>query len=134
MDSMRTDPHRYSKLIYYNRSSSAGNIDQHYIGYYHYIHGQQPYPSFDYFFEEYNSTLLEDAEKLYNKSVKEWTEQIMTEYSSKYGSSQLFKPEREQRQQFRHKPSNRLLLPIAISDNQAIHVRGVERIFVKTEF
>jgi hypothetical protein len=56
-------------LIYYNGSSSARNIDKHYTGYY-YIHGQQPYPSYDCFFEEYNSTLLEEAEKLYNKSVK----------------------------------------------------------------
>jgi hypothetical protein len=42
------------------------------------------------------------------------------------------RPGRKQ-QQFRYKPFNKLL-PIAISDNQAIHVRGVERIFVKTEF
>jgi hypothetical protein len=131
MESMRTDPQKYSHLICYNRSSSAGNIDQHYTEYY--IHGQQPYPSYDYFFEEYSSTLLEDAEKLYNKSVKEWTEQIMTEYSSKYGSSQLFKPDREQ-QQFHYKPSNGLLLPTAISNNQAYPCKRVERIFVKTEF
>src|SRR5215207_5877895 len=66
MESMRTDPQRYSKLIYYNRSSSARNIDRNYTGYY--VDGQQqPYPSFDYFFEEYKSTLLADAEKLYNK-------------------------------------------------------------------
>ena len=71
-ESMRTDPQRYSNLIYYNGSSSARNIDQHYTGYYYYIHGQQTYPSYDYFFEEYKSTLLEDAEKLYNKSAKEW--------------------------------------------------------------
>src|SRR5215207_1910314 len=117
MESMRTDPQRYSNLIYYNRSSSARNIDQPYTGYY-YIHGQQLYPSFDYFFEEYKSTLLEDAEKLYNKSAKEWTEQILTEYSIKNGSSQLFKPDKE-RQQFHHRPFNRLSLPTAISNNQA---------------
>ena len=81
-----------------------------------------------------NLALLEDTEKLYTKSVKELTEQIMTEYSSKYGSSQLFKPEREQRQQFRHKPSNRLLLPTAISNNQAYPCKRVKYIFVKTEF
>jgi hypothetical protein len=39
----------------------------------------------DYFFEKYKATLLEDAEKLFNKSAKEWTEQIMTEYSIKIG-------------------------------------------------
>jgi hypothetical protein len=109
-------------LIYYNGSSSARNIDKHYTGYY-YIHGQQPYPSYDCFFEEYNSTLLEEAEKLYTKSVKELTEQIITEYSIKNSSSQLFKPDREQ-QQFHHNPFN----------NQAYPFKRVKRIFVKTEF
>jgi hypothetical protein len=108
-------------LIYYNRSSSARNIDQHYNGYY--ISRQQPYPSYDYFFEEYKSTLLEEAEKLYTKSVKELTEQIITEYSIKNSSSQLFKPDREQ-QQFHHNPFN----------NQAYPFKRVKRIFVKTEF
>jgi hypothetical protein len=77
--------------------------------------------------------LLKDAEKLYNKLVKERTKQIITEYLTKNSSSQLFKPDKEQ-QQFRYKPFNKLSLPIAISDNQAIHVRGVEHMFVKTEF
>jgi hypothetical protein len=42
---MRTDPQGYCNLIHYNRSSSAGNIDQHNAG--QYIHGQQPYLSYD---------------------------------------------------------------------------------------
>jgi len=109
MKSMRTDPQKYSKLIYYNGNSSA-------------------------VFEEYKSTLLEEAEKLYTKSVKELTEQIITEYSSKYGSSQLYKPERKQSQQFYSKPSNRLLLPTAIPNNQAYPFKRVKHIFVKTEF
>jgi hypothetical protein len=67
--------------------------------------------------------------------VKELTEQIITEYSIKNSSSsQLFRPGKEQRQQFRYMPFNKLSLPIAISNNQAIHVRGVEHMFVKTEF
>lgn len=131
MESMRTDPQRYSNLIHYNRSSSAGNIDQHNAG--HYIHGQQPYLSYDYFFEQYKATLLEDAEKLYNKSAKEWTERIMTEYSIKNSSSQFFRPDME-RQQLHHKPSNRLSLPTAISNNQTYSCKREERIFVKTEF
>jgi hypothetical protein len=45
IESMRTDPQRYCNLIHYNRSSSAGNIDQHNAG--QYIHGQQPYLSYD---------------------------------------------------------------------------------------
>jgi hypothetical protein len=39
IESMRTDPQGYCNLIHYNRSSSAGNIDQHNAG--QYIHGQQ---------------------------------------------------------------------------------------------
>jgi hypothetical protein len=45
IESMRTDPQGYCNLIHYNRSSSAGNIDQHNAG--QYIHGQQPYLSYD---------------------------------------------------------------------------------------
>lgn len=83
--------------------------------------------------EEYNSTLLEDAEKLYNKSVKEWTEQIITRYSIGNISSQLSKPNRK-RQQLHYKPFNGLLLPVAISNNQSYPFKRVKRIFVKTEF
>src|SRR5215216_5028777 len=135
MESMIADPQRYSKLIYYGGSSSARNIGEHYTGYY--IHGQQPYSSFDNFYEEYNSTLLEDAEKLYNKLTKECTEQIITEYSinSSFSHDKLFRPEKERhQQQFCYKPSNKLSLPIAISDNQAYPFKRVKRIFVKTEF
>jgi hypothetical protein len=137
MESMIADPQKYSKLIYYSRSSSASNIDHHSTGYYYHIHGQQSYSSFDNFFEEYNSTLLEDAEKLYNKSTKECTEQIITEYSinSSFSHDKLFRPEKERhQQQFCYKPSNKLSLPIAISDNQAYPFKRVKRIFVKTEF
>ena len=132
MESMRKDPQKYSKLIYYNRSSSTGNIDWQYTGY-NYTHGQQPYASFDNFYEEYESTLLEDAEKVYNKSVKGWTEQIINEYSIKNTSSELFKPDRE-RQQFHYESFNRLPILTAIRNIQTCSDKRVERIFVKTEF
>ena len=90
MESMRADPQKYRDLINYNRNSSAGNIAWQYT---RYNHGQQPFASFDNFYEEYESTLLKDAEKLYNKLVKEWTEQIITK-SIKNSSSQLFMPEK----------------------------------------
>jgi hypothetical protein len=79
---------------------------------------------------------LEDAEKLYTKSVKELTEQIITEYSIKNGSThnKLLRPDEERQQQFCYKPSNELPLPISRSNNQAFHVRGMNRIFVRTEF
>jgi hypothetical protein len=129
--SMRTDPQKYSSLIYYNRSLSAGNIDQPYTGYYYYYtHGQkQPYPSYDYFFEEYNSTLLEEAEKLYNKSVREWTEQIITEYSTKNSSSQLSVCDNKEQLQ------PKLIRNIPFSkNNQGSKYRIEKHIFVKTEF
>jgi hypothetical protein len=83
MESMRSDPHRYSKLIYYKGVSPArNNIDWQHIGYTHF-YGQQSYPSFHDFYEEYESTLLENAQKLYNKSSKEWTEQIIKDIQLK---------------------------------------------------
>ena len=93
LQTMRANPQKHANLIYYNRNSLARNIDWQYPRY-NYVHGQQPYASFDNFYEEYESTLLKDAEKLYNKLVKEWTAQIITEYSMKNGSSQLFMPEK----------------------------------------
>jgi hypothetical protein len=132
MESMRTDPHRYSRLIYYNVSSSARNkIAWLYTGYNH-APRQQPYSSFDSFYEEYKTTLLKDAEKLYNKLVKEWTEQIITEYSMKNSPSQLFISERR-RKEFYHKPPISRSSPILLSNNQAYPFKRVERIFVKTE-
>ena len=130
MESMRRDPQKYNKSIYCNGSLSSGGIDQYSTD----IYGRQLYPSYDNLFEKYNPTLLEEAEKLYNKSVKELTEQIITEYSIKNSSSQLFRPDRKQRQQFCYMPFNRLFLPIAISNNQAYSFKRVEHMFVKTEF
>jgi hypothetical protein len=69
---MRKDPQKYINLIYYNQNSS-----------------QQPYSSYDYFCEVYKSTLLNDAEKLYNKLIKKLTEQMIKEYSAKYSSIKL---------------------------------------------
>ena len=131
MESMRADPQKYIDLINYNGSSSAGNTAWQYT---RYNHGQQPFASFDNFYEEYESTLLKDAEKLYNKLVKEWTEQIITEYSMKNGSSQLFMPEKGRQQQLFQKASNNLSLPLARSNNQNYPMKIMKRIFVRTEF
>jgi hypothetical protein len=57
----------------------------------------------------------------------------MTEYSIKNSSSQFFRSDME-RQQLHHKPSNRLSLPTAISNNQTYSCKREERVFVKTEF
>jgi hypothetical protein len=133
LQTMRADPQKYTNFIYYNRSSLARKFDWQYPGY-NYVHGQQPYASFDNFYEEYKTTLLKDAEKLYNKLVKEWTERIITEYSTKNGSSQLFMPEKGRRQQLFQKASNNLSLPLARSNNQNYPMKIMKRIFVRTEF
>jgi hypothetical protein len=131
MESMRADPQKYRDLINYNRNSSAGNIAWQYT---RYNHGQQPFASFDNFYEEYESTLLKDAEKLYNKLVKEWTEQIITEYSMKNGSSQLYIPEKRRQQQLFQKASNNLSVPLVRSNNQNYPMKIMKRIFVRTGF
>ena len=120
-------------MINHNRSSSAGNIAWQYTKYNH-IHGKQPFASFDNFYEEYKTTLLKEAEKLYNKLVKEWTEQIITEYSMKNGSSQLCMPEKGRQQQLFQKPSSNLSLPLASSNNQDYPMKIIKRIFVRTGF
>ena len=131
MESMKTDPQKYIDLIKYNGSSSALNTALQYT---RYNHVQQPFASFDNFYEEYKTTLLKDAEKLYNKLVKDWTEQIITECSTKNGSSQLFMPEKGRQQQLFQKRSNNLSLPLARSNNQNYPMKITKRIFVRTEF
>jgi hypothetical protein len=131
MQSMRTDPQKYTDLINYNGSSSAVNTAWQYT---RYNHGQQPFASFDKFYEEYESTLLKDAEMLYSKLVREWSEQNITEYPIKNGSSQLFMPEKGRQQQLFQKPSNNLSLPLAGSNNQNYPMKIMKRIFVRAEF
>jgi ribosome assembly protein YihI (activator of Der GTPase) len=131
MQSMRADPQKYTDLINYNGSSSAVNTAWKYT---RYNNGQQPYASFDNFYEEYKTTLLKDAEKIYNKLVREWSEQNITEYSIKNGSSQLFMPEKGRQQQLFQKPSNNLSLPLAGSNNQNYPLKIMKRIFVRAEF
>jgi hypothetical protein len=130
-ESMKKDPQKYINLIYYDRSFSAGNNAWQYTGYNYRL--RQSYASFNNFDEEY-STLLEDAEKLYNKLVKEWTEQVLKEYSIKNGSTHNKLLSADEERQQHYEPSIGLSLPLAISDNQAVHAIGVNRVFVGTEF
>ena len=88
MQSMSKDPQKYINLIYYIQNSST----RQYTGYntdYKYINGQQSYPSSDYLCEVYKATLLNDAEKLFNKLIKKLTKQLIKEYSAKYSSIKL---------------------------------------------
>ena len=112
-ESIRTEPQKYIKLINYIKDQSTNTIDSHSIGY-NYLPWQRLYPSsFNDFIEDYNSTLLADSEKLYDKLRKEWTEQILREYSTRNNSihNKFLGPD-EARQQSCCLSSNKLLLPI----------------------
>jgi DNA-binding CsgD family transcriptional regulator len=113
-ESIRTEPQNYIKLINYIKDQSTNAIDSHSIGY-NYLPWQRLYPSsFNDFIEDYNSTLMADSEKLYDKLTKEWTEQILREYSTRNNSihDKLLGLDEERQQQFCFKSSNKLLLPI----------------------
>lgn len=93
IESMRKDPEKYSSLIHYagnNNSSSTGwyNDGQYYrsLGYDKYPH---QFNSYDPFFEALKSTLLQDANKLYEQLVKEQTATIISSYGSDWKFSLL---------------------------------------------
>jgi hypothetical protein len=79
MESIRNEPIKYSPLIYYYNNNN--NISLR--GTTHYpatsMYGgqqQQLISSQDYFTEHYTATLVQEAERLYNKLVKEITKGI----------------------------------------------------------
>ena len=73
-ESMRKDPSKYSSLIYHNTSSTADYSGQYYSTA---SYGQQQqYPSQDYI-----AMLLEEAEKLYNKLIKELVDESISDYA-----------------------------------------------------
>ena len=82
MELIRKDPDKYSSLIYYNSASSSSNV----IPYSPNTYGQQlQYPSYDSFFDAYKTMLLHEAEKIYKKLLKEWTNGIISNYVSNNG-------------------------------------------------
>jgi len=82
MELIRKDPDKYSSLIYYNSASSSSKV----IPYSPNTYGQQlQYPSYDSFFDTYRTMLLHEAEKLYKKLLKEWTNGIISNYVSNNG-------------------------------------------------
>lgn len=90
MELIRKEPDKYSSLIYCNSASSITSYGTVLSGG-PYTYGQQlQYPSYDSFFEAYKTTLLNEAEKLYKKLVREMTNGIISNYVSKgdfYSSS-----------------------------------------------
>ena len=64
IESIRNEPVKYSSLIYNSNSIS--------------LPGQQQYVSSqDYFIEHYTAMLVEEAEKLYTKLVKDLTNRVI---------------------------------------------------------
>jgi len=106
MESMGKDPEKYSYLIYHdnkNNSSTGSYGDYYYASYFN--NRKYPYRlnSYDSFFEALKSTLLQDADKLYEQLLKEQVNSIIADYGSEKNSS---------------------LLPTILNNQTYIHRRG----------
>jgi archaellum component FlaC len=97
MESIRNEPVKYSSLIYYYNNNNNISLP----GTTHYpassMYGgqqQQLISSQDYFTKHYAAMLVEEADKLYNKLVKEITKGITYDpaFSSSTSSSPLLSP------------------------------------------
>jgi hypothetical protein len=76
MESIRNEPVKYSSLICYNNNTdlySSSTTADYSSQYYGASYGQQH----DYFMEAQIATLVHEAEKLYNKLVKDLTNRII---------------------------------------------------------
>ena len=88
MESIRNEPVKYSSLICYHNNNNNISLpgSTHYPASIMYGGQQQQYiSSQDYFTEHYTAMLVEEAEKLYNKLVKEITKGIT--YDPAFSSS-----------------------------------------------
>jgi len=83
-ESMRSDPDKYSPLIYYNNmSSTTDNCNQQYSLSMH----RQPSPPYDYDIEDCKAILLDEAEKLYTGLEKRLVDEVIGEQASKTSAS-----------------------------------------------
>jgi len=72
IESIRSNPGKYTSLIYHNNTRSNADCISQCYDTASYTHGQQEqHPSQDYI-----SMLIEEAEKLYNKLVKELVDEV----------------------------------------------------------
>jgi hypothetical protein len=86
-ESMRKDPDKFNAFVFCdNKSSSPTTQTRGYSQYYDTVpYGQQQqYPSQDYI-----EVLLEEAEKLYNKLVKEFVDESISDYGCSISSPSL---------------------------------------------
>jgi hypothetical protein len=93
LESMRKDPKKYSSLIHYARNNNSSSTAWYSDGQYYRSLGYNKYPhqfnSYDPFFEALKSTLLQDANKLYEQLLKEQTATIISSYGSDWKLSLL---------------------------------------------
>jgi hypothetical protein len=83
-ESMKKDPDKYSRLLYHNNTpSNADYNNQFYAA--SYTYGRQPQNRS----QDYTDMLKEEAEKLYNKLVKELVDEIISDYTFSITSSSL---------------------------------------------
>jgi hypothetical protein len=80
--SMRKDPEKYSALVHYaNNGTSYGD------SYNTSSFGDPQFNSYDPFFKALESTILEDANKLYERLLKEQVNTIITDFASDKNAS-----------------------------------------------
>ena len=90
IESMRKDPDKYSQIIYNNNTfstpttSTTGHSSSQYYDTSSYGQQHQQYPSQDCI-----DVLLEEAEKLYNKLVKELVDESISDYGCSISSPSL---------------------------------------------
>jgi hypothetical protein len=104
MESIRNEPVKYSSLFCYhnnNNISLPGTTHYPASSMYVVLQQQQYISSRDYFIEHYTTMLIEEAEKLYNKLVKEITNGIIYDpsFSSSISSSPLLSSSADRQQQ-----------------------------------
>jgi hypothetical protein len=81
-ESMRKDPDKYSRLLYYNNTPSNADYNSQDYDTFSYGQQQQQYPS-----QAYTDMLLEEAEKLFTNLEKMLTDEVIDQYASKMSIS-----------------------------------------------
>jgi len=78
IESMRTNPDRYSSLVYHNNNENSGKENSHRS-----IQMLPPPPYDNHMIEHYKSTLFEESEKLYNDLVDRLVCEVVNENVAK---------------------------------------------------
>lgn len=86
IESMRKDPDKYSYLIYPDMysfaNSTAGYISEYHTTFYAYSSNQQQRPPVNYYTDLDIEMLVEEAEKVYSKLVKDWIDRSIEDYAA----------------------------------------------------